>query len=187
MNDFTASNGVRITIKTHDDGTYLVGKVDTIPGCDRGWTEATGSERGIEALREFFRAEEDERLGRVREGAYVIYPHPDGERIRIMSEVNGESWEYWRDSRSSPKRGPALIASVYFSSHPEPRPWHDAMPGEVWVLDVEDETPGVPYLANDSSLAVYFTRVGASESAMTYGRHFALITAGRRIWPEATS
>ncbi|MBC8726083.1 hypothetical protein F6X37_32465 [Paraburkholderia sp. 31.1] len=63
MNEFTASNGVTIRYTVGIDGAKRLIGTSPRPSGDE-WTEATASPEGIEALREFFRAEEDKRLGR---------------------------------------------------------------------------------------------------------------------------
>ena len=133
------------------------------------------------ALRAFFQAERDTKLGRWRDTEntdMVAYRTPeedddDGRCILLLNEHSGEFWLDWERLAYS---GPARR---YFDAHPqpepEPRPWEDAKPGEVWVL----------------------TRWGTAEPFLVTGGEFITadlavivdldddsITAGHRIWPE---
>ena len=132
-----------------------------------------------EALRAFFQAERDIELGRWRDTEnpdMVAYRMPEdddgcGRCILLLDENTGDNhWEWERIATS----GPGLR---YFAAHPEPepRPWEEAKPGEVWVL----------------------TRWGTAETFLVTGSEFITadlavivdldddsITAGRRIWPE---
>ena len=138
-----------------------------------------------EALRAFFQAERDEELGRWRDPEnpnIVVYALSmvDGEDrcIRLLNELSGATWLDWgRVALPGP-------ASRYFAAHPqpEPKPWVDAKPGEVWALTyagieetawVADFTWGAPprFRQFKNLLNPIFTN----------DKH---ITAGRRIWPE---
>ncbi|KQT75374.1 hypothetical protein [Microbacterium sp. Leaf436] len=194
MNDFTASNGIEIRITTDLGGDkYLHG---TVPNeVDQvGFTpelHATASEKGLEALREFFQAEADERLGRWRwpeNPNYVVYIE-DGYAVVV--------------DEAGPKKTPDRIASrhledpvgsigwgefaarAYFDAHPEPKPWHDAKPGEVWELTLEGEKPAAFYPSK--SMNGYFTPVMPNTGTTAVNFDWPLITAGRRIWPEVSS
>lgn len=68
-----------------------------------------------------------------------------------------------------------------FEDHKERKPWEDAQPGEVWVVNIGD----VP--ANWQGVVVsnggrFLYRDGSS-AALDQD----IITDGRRIWPEKTS
>lgn len=181
MIEFTASNGVKIT-PTNAGKTGYATPPD---GYDPAGTDYLSFD-ALVAFREYFQAERDEQLGRVHDGDYAIYPHKDGQRIRIVSETDGRSWEYWRDSRSSPRNGPALIASVYFSNHPEPKPWADANDGDIWMLRGDDH-PGEDraYIAVDGR----FFPVPPKKPAEPGWRPAAFassFTTGERFWPEVS-
>lgn len=138
---FLASNGIRITVsQNHDGKTYLLGKGGQILGGDREWTEATASLDGIAALREFFRAEEDERLGRWRwpeNPDYVVYLLTDGQAM-VLIESSGQIVYRYRGEADELRRMRAehgedimpatRAAEAYFAAHPEPkpRPWANA-------------------------------------------------------------
>jgi hypothetical protein len=136
MSEFTASNGVTITID--NDNPYgrrlLVSRGDLV-------VNIIGGPR-IDALREFFRAEEDERLGRWRwpeNPDYVVYG--DDIDCDVLYEPGGGVSHWTRaESRDGADRYPSGAAKAFFDTHPEPKPWHDAKPGEVWVLDASEHS-----------------------------------------------
>ena len=143
-----------------------------------------------EALRAFFQAERDQELGWWRdpeEPDWVVYPHESyndtvvvyNERTRTTSFTHRSATETSSGNYSSIR-----VAKRYFATHldPEPRPWEEAKPGEVWALTyagieetawVADFTWGAPprFRQFKNLLNPIFTN----------DKH---ITAGRRIWPE---
>lgn len=187
MNDFTASNGVRIEVRRPSDHHPL-----TVVGL--GLIASS-----VVALREFFRAEEDERLGRWRwpeNPDYVVYTMhledfermfgPDLDAV-ILRESDGLSKGYCRsEDLGAGARWPHLDAArAYFDAHPEPKPaWHDAKPGEVWVLttvNVGDEVAARVAMVNESLVFEYVSSV-RTQIPITDQR----FDSGRRIWPEET-
>lgn len=204
MSDFTASNGIRISVtrQASDDRVYLLGKGDTIQGGDREWTEATASEDGIAALREFFRHGEDERLGRWRwpeNNDFVVYLAPEcntEDELIVMSEASGASVGFARsrdDGRHPDKASYwTRAARAYFDAHPEPKPWHDAKPGETWLLTVSSlaltgATLTFNVIGVEDRRPSRFARPQISGEQMEYPVDSPDITAGRRIWPEDAS
>jgi len=142
MNDFTASNGVRIRVDL--EGDYRFG--GTARSADYIVRRGGANEQ---ALREFFQAEADERLGRWRwpeNPNVVVVPdldryHDDGKRwVAVYDETKmGRSSWYCADSSERGVRGSQPLhdaAWAYFDAHPEPKPWHDAGPAEVWDVDL---------------------------------------------------
>lgn len=65
----------------------------------------------------------------------------------------------------------------FFAAHPEPKPWHEAKPGEVWEL------------THDGNLGAWHVNGGGKEF-FAPGALLDIdnedITAGRRIWPEVS-
>jgi len=186
MNEYTASDGVKVEWIENGDQICVSAPVD-----GREFREWTGG-RFAQALREFFRAEEDERLGRWRwpeNPDYVVYPKGDG-IVLAMGEHSGRGVEAIRTQANHTRTALHDAARAYFDAHPEPKPWHNAKPREVWVLSAEDgdeATTGafeVKWNGSPATGHVYFARVGGNEHSMTYGNRSAAITAGRRIWPE---
>ena len=131
---FTASNGWYV------EGGMLHRSDDRSFGPIRGEAASASIEYGAHQAR----AERDAVLGRwrsVEHPDFVAYDHGDG-RIRFLRELDGVSYSFARDYMSI--RYPAecaefpflVVAREFFESHPEPKPWEQAEPGEVWSLRV---------------------------------------------------
>jgi hypothetical protein len=145
----------------------------------------------VEALREFFVRENDDRLGRCRwltDSDYVIYDLGGG-LLRIMRESDAVTWQIGREENAGLNLNTGDVHSVhyaaraYFDAHPEPKPWHDAKPGEVWVLETRSDL-GV------DKRAWHITDRPESFWALTQGYLLVksnAIVSGRRIWPEVQS
>lgn len=151
MNDFTASNGIEIRITTDLGGDkYLHGTVPDEVG-PVGFTpelHATASEKGLEALREFFQAEADERLGRWRwpeNPDFVVYDNDDEDGgVWVHSEREPGAIQYQSPGDVphawvSTEAGYVAAARAYFDAHPEPKPWDEAKPGDVWRFETSDD------------------------------------------------
>ncbi|QOC26079.1 hypothetical protein IC744_06920 [Microbacterium hominis] len=167
MSDFTASNGVTVSI----DGDHLI-----LPPITTGLGPLTQ-----QALREFFQKENDDRLGRWRwpeDPDYVVYPIVTG-LVAVVEEKNGTTGTFSRSEHTNSGHGDA--ARAYFLAHPDPKPWHDAKPGEVWEIEVDGRTHHARVGYGDFAHLFEF-----NEDASMTKRHSA-ITAGRRIWPEVAS
>lgn len=182
MNDFTASNGV--TVSTSSMGIFVSHTL-------RAPALSILADSYIEALREFFQAEADERLGRWRwpeNPDYVAIPRErtdtprETRRVRVIHEPSGDFMDT--------VEGSSLVgvfkdaARAYFDAHPEPKPWHGAKPGEVWELTLEGEDPAAFYPSK--SMDGCFTPVMPNTGTTAVNFDWPLITAGRRIWPEVT-
>src|SRR5690625_2231794 len=130
---FTASNGIAVTIK-HDG--YLIATTDD------GVCHATGgADLGVQALREYFTAERDAELDRWRDpetGLLVYQINDDPDTVFVFDETYADHGTWTREQVGPTTTGfGAPIAERYFATHPEPKPaWHDAEPGEVWVVEV---------------------------------------------------
>jgi hypothetical protein len=180
MNDFTASNGAKF-FRDHSGELQMV--------TDRGPNFIVANAEL--ALREFFQAESDERLGRWRwpeNPSVVVVPdldgyHDDGKRwVAVYDETQmGRSSWYCADASGRGIRGSQPLhdaAWAYFDAHPEPKPeWHNAKPGELWELA-------------ELEPALYIVESSGTRFIHVERRLFALdiedpcITSGRRIWPE---
>lgn len=186
MSEFTASNGITIRL---DEGGYLTGKTDGTHA-DAGYLHATASpELGVDALAEYFRDREDKRLGRwrsVSEPHLVCYPTVgyETDEVTVVDERDGESETVLR-KRSQEARGwVGEAARAYFDAHPERKPWHEAKPGEVWVLDIEEnyaEPRTGPCEVRGERDDLWFLELSTESQ---FGLGSRLITGGRRIWPE---
>lgn len=182
MDKFTASNGVSVERR----GFWVCAE-------QRGGTGlATIGTVSEVALREFFAHERDVELGRWRwpeHPEYVVYlKNPsdgDGDEdddvpgFRVVHEKTGRSREYDTavvrelDSLSLF----AAAARAYLAAHPEPKPWHDAKPGEVWLLMFPKSTQA--WFVNGD----YFQSV---KTLTNIAKTDAGITAARRIFPEVS-
>ncbi|MCW2165096.1 hypothetical protein B0I12_002251 [Microbacterium hydrothermale] len=190
MNDFTASNG--ITVFVREGGTVQFQHGTRVESC--GILQIMPGSEWWEALREFFQVEADERLGRWRwpeNPDYVVYPVGD-DVVDVLRE----------SSVSDSTRGPGRQASItradaaawdsevsqnfyraaraYFDAHPGPKPWHDAVEGEVWALTLGDDTEPRGWMAEGDGTR--FWRGGHSIDRLS-----GSISAGRRIWPEVSA
>src|SRR5690625_3758643 len=129
---FVASNGIKI--ETDHDGA-LVGTGEG--GYIRVWVGPDG----INALREYFQHERDAELGRWRDpetGLLVYQINDDPDTVFVFDETYADHGTWTREQVGPTTTGfGAPIAERYFATHPEPKPaWHDAEPGEVWVVEV---------------------------------------------------
>lgn len=148
-------------------------------------------EKGVKPLPQWLieaaRAEEDERLGRWRwpeNPSYVVYSRDARglEGVLVVDERDGYQREF--ESRSSaehlPGSIPAQAAVAYFDAHPEPKPWHNAKPGEVWAVDA-------------ASLAGSGRQAMIVDSGVFVAPDFAFlvtdsaISGAYRIWPPEES
>ena len=193
MDKFTASNNMNVSSVEDDAGGDL--RLGGGPG-DRIvylWPAETA------ALREFFAHERDVELGRWRwpeNPDYVVYPgdldYVPGRKIfRVLEESTGKDEWYavssFRLYGNDDDR--TLAAAAYLAAHPESKPWHDAKPGEVWLL----ETSGIDDRWNPAAFTVSVvdgaTRLIPTEpdySVTHIGPSATGITGGRRIFPEVS-
>ncbi len=173
---FTASNGIKLEITddggvfTHDSRAYVMASVT-----------------GVEALREYFQHERDRELGRWRDPDnrdLVVYRMPEldydegGRAVRVMDETSGEAVTYWENRRLDwENKEEREAADRYFKAHPEPRPWEEAEPGEIWEL-TEPEGLKQLWVKTDREL---WRSIHLTKSVLYNGKNAA---DGRRIWPE---
>lgn len=181
---FVASNGTVIARKGR--ASLAVER----PGTDRLLN--INADR-TEALREFFRAEHDEELGRWRwpeNPDYVVYPKSSSETepspgVRVVHESSGRSKDVGRVVASACEAAVSVFgkaACAYFAANPERKPWHDAKSGEAWALTVDGEE--YPWGVGDGVDAGRFVYLGGLTNIPL---DHPSITAGRRLWPEDAS
>ena len=133
-----------------------------------------------EALRAFFQAERDDALGRWRDTEnpnVVVYPclNQDdgyGRVVWVLDEAEMVSGTVLDDRHSHSS------ASRYFAAHPqpEPRPWEEAKPGEIWEIGLLELGPSACLVTEGDFVEIskrFEVAIGSS-----------LIESGRRIWPE---
>ena len=170
MDKYEASNGMEI--ERLREGVY------SFAGYGAGFTSDEWS-----ALREFFRAERDEELGRWRypkDPQFVVYPgFSPGENSRVARVVHehvGTSTLVYEKPGIGRTSHPA--ATAYFEAHPERKPWHDAKEGEVWIV-----TPSKALaLGEKAEYPAIFQAGMFRDHGGSWGA--ADLTAARRIWPE---
>lgn len=180
MSDFIASNGIPVTLTA--DGRLIV------ENPDHTYPATVGAGDHVDALREFFQDALDKALGRWRwpeDPDYVVYATDvaGGRLVRILRESDPRILEMTRGgAQHEADQGSraARAALAYFDTHPEPKPWHDAKPGEVWVFDwngaetVFRVAPQRELLPITAQGADWYTDLGSPS-----------LSNGRRIWPEA--
>jgi len=153
---FVASNGMYL----EDGVVYTSGGMKLL------------SRLGVESLREIFLAERDRELGRWRwpENPDFVVHHGNSGSDAVWVHNEREAGAIQSSARNSGDAGEAdYFAAVraYFAAHPEPKPWHGAKPGEVWVL----EGGGIA-----EPWAHTVQRDGMAEVHIN-------LTAARKIWP----
>jgi len=194
VSEYIASNEIRIESVAPDWGLRILDPASQPLVPFMTWSSI--SPRGRVALREFFQKERDDELGRWRwpeNPDYVVYIAPEcaDYDVRITCETSGDSMVYTRSEDYGQNRDHpweslwARAARAYFDAHPEPKPWHDAEVGEVWLLTVDgDEMPAVVCA---DTVGTFGGVKFATSLRGWFGRDASAITAGSRVWPEATS
>ena len=199
MSEFTASNGKGFS-RSYDGHVRYDGEGD-MQGRRMMLTSTT--EQG---LTEFFQHERDEELGRWRTPDvpdHVVYPVEEPHQSahsRMVNVLNERTGRLIERSETHAKTisealdkhpGATQAARAWFEAHPkpEPKPWLEAKPGEVWEITTTD-WPNMPtrYAAIKSVTVV-------DERTMLYpmnslmkpklGLKAPIIIAGRRLFPEA--
>ena len=137
-------------------------------------------------------AQRDAELGRWRS-----VDHPDysavgagDDSVRVCDESVLRVWGFTRkEAAEDPNAYWAInsevacsVAREYFAAHPEPKPWHDAQPGEVWALTHHGEDIAVQRQVGDFDHLFATLDNHRSISVIHHGT-----TAGRRIWPEVSA
>ena len=133
MDTFNTSNGNQVRMRE----TGVLG-VSVAKNSLHDW--CVGSD-GVVDLREFFQAERDTELGRWRwpdDPRYLVFPLKDDDEVRVLDENSGQSAAIRRSSFRSGLTHTHFVgaALAYFDTRPEPKPWHDAKPGELWEVSV---------------------------------------------------
>ena len=171
MDHFIASNGVTVETDVH--------------GCISARGVNLLKEESV-ALREFCRAERDEELGRWRwpkNPRYVVYP--DGTSRRVIDESTGQTMQvslHDRKAMTTYLDSYVGAARDYDSSHPEPKPWHDAKIGEVWLLGFASQTR--PAIVVEDDGAPWFMVADDIDTPSRFRLSSDSFTEARRIFPE---
>lgn len=185
---FVASNGMTVGIDQFGVGFFT----------SKPHGFMTLAEDEMRAMREFFRAERDEELGRWRwpeNPDYVIYEdrarcYISQPAVVVINERDGATALCDRDGLYSASGIGALdkwcepAASAYFAAHPEPKPWGSAKNNEVWALRFSDQHGFLPYAVKTDEGGPRFWWTGnEGQSAGYFAREFA---EGHRIFPEVS-
>lgn len=144
MSEFITKKGH--LVRQHPDGGVEIVRADWFEFSEesvdlQGWA--------AEAAAEFFAHKSDEERGWWRYPANTdevvcrapYHDDEDGRCVIVIDERTGGS-EYCWESITVRE-----AACAYFSEHPEPKPWHLAEPGEVWLVTCEGRED--PYLVTD--------------------------------------
>ena len=142
------------------------------------------------ALREYFQAERDKELGRVRDVVdpdWVAYPDEDERHIVMVLSERAKHWATWSRwgtpiwPTSKLREQSFNVAQRYFAANPLPEPepdvpWLDAAPGDVWVLTID----GSERLFRRSQHGLYSIEHGIPLDKWVPENS---VTDGKRIWP----
>lgn len=172
MNEYTASNGLRVARHEKDYLGFAIydGGINTLAN---SYSHLNSSE--MQAPREFFRAEEDERLGRWRwpeNPNYVVYPYTD-DLVRVLNETSpGADAPAFSRSEETTSWMSSLAARAYFDAHPEPNPipneprtaWVDKYGTDVWHVGTDGVLRCVLNPSSDPAKYAPFTRLVPEET-----------------------
>ncbi len=179
MNEFTAADG---SIVRSDGHPFVMVN-------SNGMVTHHFSESESQALRQFFRAEDDERLGRWRwpeKPEFVVYAPVDFTHyVRVLNESEATLEVIHRAHLEGRESSMAQAARAYFDAHPESKPWHDAQIGETWVLLGDHLGIAVSVVGGKDER--WFTRATVFGKVERYELTDPTIAEARRIWPEAVT
>ena len=144
------------------------------------------SEEEMDELRAHLQAERDEQLGRWRDPENpdcICYPVAgDPDDIWVVYEGSGLAYLRERNQAFYAGNRFSEVARRYFAAHPEPKPWEDAQPGEVWLVTLRHCEPQICQVLKTRRFLPIQTEAGYQRP--TFPLDHPTITAGRRIWPE---
>lgn len=138
---------------------------------------------------EYFRAKQDEDLGRWRvpiDPQYVVYPQRDPDWVVVMDEATGNgSIPIKRDRALRCGSAFQVAAHQYFEAHPKREPWHEAQTGEFWSITHtgQQETCRV----DDVNGVLRFVGVDGIGLSVSMPVTHHSITAGRRMVAEVAA
>lgn len=147
------------------------------------WASGYPYNKVSQGLREFFQHERDQELGRWRwpEDPHLLVYVYDASVLVVDESRPGLAPSLYTAEDIAGRHGRfAEAARAYFAAHPEPKPWHSAVTGEVWELDLDFGDVGKrdAFMADNRGESV-FRRLDE-----LYPTNDSRITAARRIWPE---
>ncbi|GAA2577715.1 hypothetical protein [Microbacterium binotii] len=138
----------------------------------------------ITALREYFVKEEHGRLGLgwlPQHPDYVLrrIPHSDdrdGRAVRVLYLPTFETETVWDRYPVTPRSAIEAAGVAWLAANPDPRPWEDAKPGEVWKISTVEGTVDTHAWRLDSGEFMF------EDGALVFADG---ISAGERVWPKA--
>lgn len=140
-----------------------------------------------DAIREFFLHERDKELGRWRwpENPDLVVYQRTPEIAAVLHEPSGQILPVRAGEYPGEETGFSGAANAYFAAHPEPKPWHDAQVGEVWVVKIQTG----PAIDEIACIVVEKGDALMFEDPVdeVYIRVTGEILDARRIWPEVVS
>lgn len=179
---FKASNGTTILVLEKGLGFQRAGS--DLP------SEFGIDKTKVDALREYFQHEYDEGRGRWRSPQYtqfVVYPNPSQDACMVINEASGMSMFVGRESPIL-SAGPSFsdngiygyIAKSYFDTLAPPRPWLNAKPREVWLVQYDKCAEPEPAVVQLQQGTLYFFHAGERKTLTN-----TTIIKAERIWsPE---
>lgn len=194
---FTASNGIMFRWIPKPD--YYGGPVLHYSAAGINWLAVgdgeyggTGFSSGSElhaALAEFYRHEEDVKLGRWRSKRFphiYVRPFPGKPDIVGVVKDNEDGLAYGTYSRrATPTVDPMSIAAIeYFKEHPNLEPWTNATNTEIWLFKGVFDSKPYPFTKTYEG----WMNVSGTEMDHTpYAEERDTSFTPRRIWPEEKS
>lgn len=131
----------KVEFETLDDGTIEVGTF--LAGAPEPYIWDIEPEES-EALEKFYQHRQDEKLGRWRSEKYpeVVVYRESAIRVTVVRDLEGTAPDLYRGATLDPLSQPDYIRNSvfgeviaeYVAAHPEPKPWLEAKPGEVWKI-----------------------------------------------------
>lgn len=180
---FTASNGVDVESgkfgKTHLYRTDLVdGRLSRL----KEWDFLDVDD--MEALEEYFLAKRDKELGRWRwpeNPNWLVYWNEEDSNEVIVFDESDPAEGGVRITRGEDRDWPHFqpAAQAYFAAHPEPRPWLDAKPGEVWIFEWTLGSKQPALILNNGKFVLRDNDYSGKE----YSLEEPAVKAGHRIYP----
>ena len=130
-------------------------------------------------------AQRDAELGRwrsVEHPDWVVYPLEREDHVDLLNERNRDRLTIPRSAfyHVEDEDEAFAVAAEYWAAHPvpEPKPWLDAQPGEVWLLTVNGDDSRIVTLIGFEFRDFHGDYIVSRSDS---------ITAGRRIWPEVSA
>lgn len=188
MSEYKASNGAKV-FKLEDDSISVYGNPGGSPS--HGNNLWPGNDV---ALAEYFQAERDKALGLWRWPENPDYVVKSSSRYSLAVIHEPTFWSrnvvHFADTRDvaefmHEEPGKHLkpwrkAARAYLREHPLKQPWHDAKPGEVWLVKTVEFIDGTPMLVESRlDRANVF-----NNQTHIYSVELPDIYHARRIWPE---